>query len=43
METKYAKRYDLSKYTLKDVQKSFPGNLKTVGTGYLLFPSVSSR
>ena len=43
METKYAKKYDLSKrYTLKDILKSFPGNLKTVGTGYLIFPLVSS-
>ena len=43
METKYEKKYDLSeRYTLKDIQKSFPGNIKTVGTGYLIFPSVSS-
>lgn len=31
METKYAKKYDLSKYTLKDIEKSFSANLKTVG------------
>ena len=43
METKYAKKYYLSKwYTLKDILKSFSGNLKTVGTGYLIFPLVSS-
>ena len=43
METKYAKKYDLSKrYTLKDILKSFPGNLKSVGAGYLIFPLVSS-
>ena len=43
METKYAKKYYLSKrYTLKNILKSFSGNLKTVGTGYLIFPLVSS-
>lgn len=43
METKYPKKYYLSKrYTLKDILKSFSGNLKTVGTGYLIFPLVSS-
>ena len=41
METKYPKKYYLSKrYTLKDILKSFSGNLKTVGTGYLIFPLV---